>query len=316
MMCCEIRWPFSQKAMSVQSFDIPFYGLYGKQPCEVDPLYVHVERVRDRSALHHGRVRAHRHAHLHQISLWLGGEGRYLLEDAWLSIPETALTLIPAGTVHGFEIGPGCDSIVISISGDFLDDCLAGKDTGLRNAFRIPRLQALDLGSFGRLRGYFEDVEREYRYSPPLQSDSIGAYIRLIVITAARLCHGDIRPLPAGPRALLLTRFQALLDMHFRERWTVAQYVEALGTTPYLLNTATRTGLGLEVSRAIRARMMTEAKRLLFYTMLNITEIATTLGYDDSAHFSRMFRQETGIAPAEWRSTHLEVRRQNVSRFE
>jgi len=106
-------------------------------------------------------------------------------------------------------------------------------------------------------------------------------------------------PVSAGHRSALLSRFQILLDAHFRDRWSVARYVNALGTTAYLLNTATRTGLGCEASAVIHACVKTEAKRLLLYTMLNVTEIATTLGYDDSAHFSCMFRQATGLAPAE-----------------
>jgi AraC family transcriptional activator of pobA len=51
----------------------------------------------------------------------------------------------------------------------------------------------------------------------------------------------------------------------------------------------------------IHERVKVEAKRLLLYTMLNVAEAAATLGYDHSAHSSRMFRQATGFAPAEWR---------------
>ena len=285
--------------------DIPFFGIYGERPQEVDPRFVHVERMRDRSAIHEGRVRPHRHAHLHQISLWLAGKGTYLLEGERLPLPESALTLTPAGTVHGFDVAPACDSIVISLSDDFLRDCLAGVDEGLAQTLRHPRLVSVDAPSFDTLLGWFEAVEEEYRYAPPLQSEAIAAYVRLILISATRLIRASAAPISAGHRSALLSRFQILLDAHFRDRWSVARYVDALGTTAYLLNTATRTGLGCEASAVIHARVKTEAKRLLLYTMLNVTEIATTLGYGDSAHFSRMFRQATGLAPAEWRRANV-----------
>jgi AraC-like DNA-binding protein len=44
-----------------------------------------------------------------------------------------------------------------------------------------------------------------------------------------------------------------------------------------------------------------EAKRLLYYSDMNVKQIAHTLGYDDHAYFSRQFRKVTGITPLGFR---------------
>ncbi|EJL35973.1 AraC-like regulator, partial [Caulobacter sp. AP07] len=104
--------------------DVPFFDIYGEAPRAVDLRFVHVERMRDRVDVHHGQVRPHRHAHLHQISLWSHGSGRYRFEQDEVDLPAAALTLMPAGVVHGFEVEARTDAIVISLSDGFRADCL------------------------------------------------------------------------------------------------------------------------------------------------------------------------------------------------
>ncbi|EJL37536.1 DNA-binding domain-containing protein, AraC-type, partial [Caulobacter sp. AP07] len=170
--------------------------------------------------------------------------------------------------------------------------------------FRRPMLLALAAPVAERLARRFAEIEEEYRFPSLAQTDAIAAQVRLILIAAARLADaGDARARPAS--AALLARFLTLLDENFRRRWTVADYADALGATPYLLNAATRDGLGASVSQAMQARAVVEAQRLLLYTMLGMAEIAFTLGYDNPSHFSRMFRQATGLTPRAWRAARL-----------
>ncbi len=51
----------------------------------------------------------------------------------------------------------------------------------------------------------------------------------------------------------------------------------------------------------IRTVRLKKAKELLLSTTLNISEIAYAVGFKDPAWFSRVFREEFGIAPTEFR---------------
>lgn len=57
------------------------------------------------------------------------------------------------------------------------------------------------------------------------------------------------------------------------------------------------------VSAAIRNRRILEAKRLLAsraQLRLSVTQIAYSVGFSDPAYFSRVFRQTTGVSPAQY----------------
>ncbi len=285
--------------------DLPFYGIYGETPGEVDVHFIHVERVSDRAHIHDGHVRPHRHAHLHQISLWLPGESVYWMEEERIALASAALSVMPAGVVHGFDVGGGSDAIVISMSDGFKDGCFAGADPRIVACVENPLILPLPPDREEEAMRLFSGVEREYRQHSWGQKAAVGAHIHLIALLAARLHEAGTGDPLRPARGRLLQRFHLLIEQHFHERWGIAQFTEVLGTTPYLLNRATLEGHGLTAAEVVRQRAMTEAKRLLLYTMLQVTEISATLGYDDPTHFTRAFRRETGEQPSIWRKARI-----------
>ncbi len=285
--------------------ELPFYWIYGEAPREVDLSFVHVERVSDRAHIHGGHVRPHRHPHLHQISLWLAGEGGYRVEEERIALPGAALSVMPAGTVHGFDIDGSSDAIVVSMSDGFKNGCLVGADPRIHECVATPLILPIPPAREEEALTLFAGIEREYRHYSWGQNEAVGAHVHLIALLAARL-HETGAANPARPaRGRLLQRFRLLIERHFRERWPIARYADALGTTLYLLNRAAMEGHGLAASDVVRQRAVTEAKRLLLYTMLQITEISATLGYDDPTHFARAFRRATGEQPSTWREARL-----------
>ena len=281
----------------------PFFFIYGEDSRDVDPRFVHVERVSDRRFLHFGHVHQHRHPHLHQLCFWFEGEGRYLAGSEAHVLAGECLSWMPAGAVHGFDIAGRCDAIVVSMSADFVGACLRAMENDvLRAALRQPLMARLEEDQADRLRRDFQEVEREYKFPSWAQSDAIEAHVRLILVTAARLAQSSdpVKSRTAGQS--LLGRFLALVEEKFHDHWTIDAYAAGLGATPYLLNRATREGLGMLASEVVRRRVLQEAKRLLLYTMPGVAEIGYALGFEDAAHFGRVFRQATGEPPARWRA--------------
>jgi AraC family transcriptional activator of pobA len=210
---------------------------------------------------------------------------------------------MPAGAVHGFDISGRCDAIVVSMSADFVGACLRAMENDvLRAALRQPLMARLGEDQAERLRRDFQEVEREYKFPSWAQSDAIEAHVRLILVTAARLAQSSDPVKSRTADQPLLGRFLALVEEKFRDHWTIDAYAAGLGATPYLLNRATREGLGMLASEVVRRRVLQEAKRLLLYTMPGVAEVGYALGFEDAANFGRVFRQATGEPPARWRA--------------
>ncbi|WP_238586878.1 helix-turn-helix domain-containing protein [Chryseobacterium sp. Leaf405] len=92
--------------------------------------------------------------------------------------------------------------------------------------------------------------------------------------------------------------FSRLVEIHFREKHSVAEYAELLNLAPKTLSHKLKK-LNLEnPNEIIKNRILLEAKRLLVFTELTIKEVAYDLGFDDPAYFNIIFTQKIGITPA------------------
>lgn len=96
-------------------------------------------------------------------------------------------------------------------------------------------------------------------------------------------------------------QFQQLVEDHFFEQHRIKAYANQLGITADYLSERIKKELGITPSKLIHQRILAEAKRLLAYTDLTLTEIGQTLGFKDSAYFSRFFKREAAQTPSRFR---------------
>ncbi|MET3520909.1 helix-turn-helix domain-containing protein [Mesorhizobium abyssinicae] len=281
---------------------IPEFFVYGEPARALDVGFLHVETVQARASVHRGQVLAHKHPQMAQITFWTGGSGTYRIEDKTWSFSAPTVSFMPSGVVHGFDIEPGTDAIVVSVA----DAALAV----LAEQSALPLDQPVFVTGRGegalweRLGNTVRMIQAEYadrlpgveRILPPLIAVALSGIARLDAQSHAI----------AVPAAVALGgRLRRLIDRHFREDWPVERYVEELGTTRHLLDKAARQVLGAGVRQAIGDRRLVEAKRLLLFTIRTVEDIAYETGFNDPAYFSRFFRQAVGLSPAAWRKERV-----------
>ncbi|TJZ71045.1 AraC family transcriptional regulator [Chitiniphilus eburneus] len=99
---------------------------------------------------------------------------------------------------------------------------------------------------------------------------------------------------------------EALLRVHacYQSRFTVAELARWCGSNRTTLNDHFRKLTGASVrDYVIRLRIDTAAT-LLRDTLLPVTEIMARVGYENPSHFTRTFRQLTGLTPSAYRARH------------
>lgn len=97
--------------------------------------------------------------------------------------------------------------------------------------------------------------------------------------------------------------FRKLLDKYLTQEKSPAAYASMLNISEVYLNEAVKGATGLSVGAYLRSRIVIEAKRMLIYTSKSAKEIAYSLGYNDYAYFSRLFRKHAGMSPSEFAKT-------------
>jgi AraC family transcriptional activator of pobA len=100
----------------------------------------------------------------------------------------------------------------------------------------------------------------------------------------------------------LSQQFKKLLIEHIRTIKSPSAYAAKLNVSESYLNEAMKKVTGFSVSYWIAQEVVMEAKRLLYYSELNVKQIAHNLGYEDHTYFSRLFKKTADETPLDFRS--------------
>ena len=110
------------------------------------------------------------------------------------------------------------------------------------------------------------------------------------------------------PVVLQLKEVFDFIEANYHKGITLSDVADAVGySAAYLTNKVSKI-TGETVNCWIVKRRMAAARCLLKNTNQNIEEIATTVGYQSTCHFSRQFRQHHDIPPQSWRKKHQLIR--------
>lgn len=273
---------------------IRIYNLFGESGDLPD--VVHCETIASRAVLHDWTLAVHRHARLHQVLLIERGGGEATLDGRVMPLRPMQIVNVPVGHVHGFRFVPDTQGWVLTIAAEILDEALLAAE-GLRGALShsavvrgTPQIRAAMKQIFA------EHAAREFGRAHVLRALS-SAMIGLVARALMSESGGN-----GTVESSLFRRFEALLEQHHLERWSVADYAEALAVTPTHLNRITRAATGDTASHLILNRLIREARRSLVYTNLPVSTIAYALGFEDPAYFSRVYAAATGVSPRAFRA--------------
>ncbi len=108
----------------------------------------------------------------------------------------------------------------------------------------------------------------------------------------------------------LVRKYNLLVEQHFRKEHQVQFYAGLLHKSPKTISNTFLLYNNKTPQQIIQDRIVSEAKRLLYYTDKPVKEIADALGFSDSAHFSRFYKNCAGQNPSEARNAVLKRTRE------
>ena len=101
--------------------------------------------------------------------------------------------------------------------------------------------------------------------------------------------------------AELSMKFRKLLNENIRNYKSPSDYANLLHISEPYLNESLKKITGSTVSFWIKYKLITEAKRLLHFSELNVRQISEDLGFENHSYFSRFFNKETGMTALTFR---------------
>lgn len=127
------------------------------------------------------------------------------------------------------------------------------------------------------------------------KAEILRRYFKIFLIYLTRQFPAILKTSLQTRNIELAEKFKSLLEKHYIKHKKVSDYARLLSVTPNYLNEIVKKITGYPASHHIRHRIVLEAKRQAAYSDVCMKEVAWHLGFSDIAHFSKFFKNITGI---------------------
>ena len=242
--------------------------------------------------------------------IWIvKGTGQYWADCRPCELDNNCLLFIKPGQFHTVRLDNAAEGYIFSFCKSFLGIEDHDSESLLRSLSQMFTMQSLLLTSniLPEMQDITKQMVKEYTDLNLYRTEILRRYFKIFLIYLSRQFE---EPQPAARQSRnidLLQNFVSLLEQNFRNQKMVADYADHLAVTPNYLNEVIKKITGYPAGYHIRQRVALEAKRKAAYSDVGMKEVAYDLGFFDLAHFSKFFKNATGMSFSDFKKNGLGV---------
>ena len=245
--------------------------------------------------------------------IWiLEGSGFHRINEYRYQVSANKMYCVCPGQEHQLILAPGAKGFALGFTEDFLSQ--AGDDSVSRQHYYLFRefLQAPELTVESDVAEDMQDVillmlKETQKYSL-LRKEILSKYLVIFMIYFRKELQKHLAYTVKNTSNSLVNDFFSILENNFKDHRTVGYYAKALFVTPNYLNHLIKSSTGQSARYHIQQRVLLAAKTAL-RERSTMKEIAFHLGFEDIAHFSKFFKNVSGLNFSEFKKqmNHLNV---------
>ena len=238
------------------------------------------------------------------------GSGSHLIDFKTYKITKGTVSLMYPGMIHAWEEDNDLKGYLIFFTASFFSLRYHDHELSQFPFFTtshispIIQLSKIDLIPSVEI---FDKMFQEYESTRPDYLRVLRSYLNIFLIHCKRYYEKKSTPNSSEDNysLTLLKKFEQTVEENFKEKRLVKEYAKLLNITPNYLNGFCKKSKGMTAGDIIRNRVMLESRRLLIHDDRTISGIASELGFDDAAYFSRFFKKYEKLSPEQFRKKYL-----------
>jgi len=249
-------------------------------------------------------TKPHKH-NSYLVILFTKGSGRHEIDFNSYEIKPGTLFVLAPGQTHHWELSEDIDGYIFSHTANFYD--LHYSHNRIHQFpffFSIQNTPYLFLEDTKQkeIEVLFTKLFDEYLSKQAFQQQMILSHIDIIYIALSRLYLAENfqKIIKTNSYSEKFQQFETLLEKKYIQEKSPSQYADWMNISSKHLNRITKTVIDKTASEVITDRIVLEAKRRVLHTKNNFSEIAASLGYDDYAYFSKLFKKASGLTLTEF----------------
>lgn len=277
---------------------------------EIDSISFGISKMEDIYTKRNGSVdEPHRHNY-YTVLIVNKAKGQHKIDFNSYELSNKQIYFVAPGQVHQVIEKEKSFGFAMTFSNHFL----------IENSIRLSFIESLNLfqnygqnppliptkNQFEAIEGFSNQIFNLFNSEANMKFLSIGAFLKLLLIECNNIC--SINPIESDTDSSgdnLIRVFKKEVENNYKKEHSTTFYANQLHITPDHLNRTVKSKIGKTAKDYIQARIITEAKRLLYFTDLSNKEIGYELGFNEPANFSAFFKKHTQVSPSNFKKTEI-----------
>ncbi len=237
------------------------------------------------------------------------GESKHLIDFSWHKVKKGTLVYLTEGQVNAFKFKEKLKGFAILFTKDYLNRQLNKIPKEALVCLFTPNLfpSTFNIPEDTNTENYLNLLYQEYKKS---NDDSSQYYIidSLYAIIFAKIeqlkKHNVLYPSESNKLSLFL-KFENLLEKEYQTSRNADFYAEKLNITYQHLNNLCKEVVNLSTKQFIDEFIILEAKRKLINSDIKSSQLAYSMGFEESTNFVKYFKKHTSQTPNQFKKLHL-----------
>ncbi len=254
------------------------------------------------------------HRHNFYTIIWVKeAEGEHLIDFTNYIVQPNTLYFISQEQIHHLKLKNNPQGFVIMFNDDFLVQCGLYIEFIHRLGFFYQSTIVEPLQLSDEITDFLHQLvvrlQNETESLDEFTHETAATLLKLFLLTCKRIAQKQddtlMKRLPTNRAFNIVKEFKVLVNQHFITKHKVSDYAEMMDFTASYLNQTIKQEGGITPKDFIIQRIMVEAKKMALFTEMSAKEVANALGFDDPAHFSKLFKNTEGINFSNFREIYL-----------
>ncbi|MFE8424409.1 MULTISPECIES: AraC family transcriptional regulator [Tenacibaculum] len=240
----------------------------------------------------------HKHNSYFEIIYLTKGKGSHTIDTKEYEIKPPVIFTIRKEQVHFWDIKTEPKGFVLIIKKSFIDNCL---DKDIKRLISELSAQTCLFPKDNIAIDIFNILLNEHQENKKLNQPIIDGLLKALL---AKFLESATPKTFKNGNSTIFQKFTALLSKEDGLKNKVNHYAKLLNTTAQNLNATCRKETGKSSAEILSEHIINEAKRLLLYTDITVSEIAHRLDFKDNSHFSKYFKRHVDQTPVGFRNNN------------
>jgi AraC family transcriptional regulator, transcriptional activator of pobA len=265
----------------------------------------YIEKMGPHLKNHHFISRPHKHD-FYLLLYITNGTGTHDIDFKSYPVSPGCFFLMTPGQVHSWNLNEGIDGYII-----FFHPAFYRMQQMESNLVEFPFFHSLNASPYIQLDQdqriiidfVMNCVHEEFLTDGKIDLRILRSYLEIILLRLSRNYKPASADNVTNTTTYKLRQLEQLIEKHYLKKKLPREYADLMNLSPSYLNTICKEALGKTLTDLISDRIILEAKRLLSYSNLNVSQVSNKLNFSDSSYFIRFFKKRTGATPESFKAS-------------